>query len=1027
MIEFAEFLAQVGNLEADGQQVPSAAPRAPYDWQERFAQACLAGAPPRVVGVPTGAGKTTAVDALVWALAAQVSGGGQRGLGVRVVWAIDRRLLVDEVYEHALRLSRRLDLALDDQHDPLHETATSLAELSKGPPLIATRWRGGLAERPRFHSPLQPEVITSTVAQIGSRLLFRGYGVGRRSLSIAAGLAACDTTICLDEAHLAEPFRQTTERIAAMQREEQALLDLPALRLIELTATPRDPDAHAILLSEVDKRQLGPRWNAKKSGSLVAPSGDKDSDRVNALVEECLDLISEDATTLACVVNTVARARRVWSALRAKLGEAADVGLLIGPQRQADRDRFMRGERRDVLFDGASPDKPIVVVATQTFEVGLDVDVSAMVTESASSSSLVQRLGRLNRRGASKGRAVIVRDSGSWLYGKDEDAAWSWLQSRQDRTGAIDASVKALHDDSDRPVPLPRANAPLLTTEVVELLAQTSPMPHRWADPDIESFIKGAESDPTADVEICWRSDLCLDGSDEGVEHAKMLVELVPPDRRELLRLNVLNARSLLAALLDGASSARRAALADVDIEGETTLKIASEPKTANGSPAQYLVIRHDGIHLGAIDADRDGAISPVAVAPGDTLVLPTELGGCDEFGLNPQAATAVDVCPDVDVGADQLPRAIRLTQGALKTAVASHREEGEKATSRRRARIKAVNRACVTAWKEQLRASTRVDHQPVLKELVRVLGTLMPDHPSLSRLTERLEDEGLTLSLRVLGQVESDGTPILEPFEEEEDDDASPTGSPNERDVEAGQEEEESAFEPGWVLLIGDAQAVNAAEQPALPSPSPPTLSAHNAAVRDQLEEYAENLGLAPEVRSSLLLAAAAHDLGKADPRFQDFLYGGRAPLGASPIAKSVFGTKDPRASRIAASVSGLPSGFRHEIESVAIVADAMRRDESLSRDVDPDLVLSCIGGHHGLGLPTPGVQGADGGLTRPFAAKVEGVEGVASGNGMTGWDNGEWLERFWRVVERYGPWRFSYLLGLLILADRTVSERGA
>jgi CRISPR-associated endonuclease/helicase Cas3 len=72
--------------------------------------------------------------------------------------------------------------------------------------LRVTRWRGGIARESRAHHPFQPEIITSTVAQIGSRLLFRGYCVGERSLALEAGLAAVDTTICLDEAHLVEPF-----------------------------------------------------------------------------------------------------------------------------------------------------------------------------------------------------------------------------------------------------------------------------------------------------------------------------------------------------------------------------------------------------------------------------------------------------------------------------------------------------------------------------------------------------------------------------------------------------------------------------------------------------------------------------------------------------------------------------------------------------------------------------------------------------------------------------------------------------
>jgi CRISPR-associated endonuclease/helicase Cas3 len=1008
MIEFAEFLAEVSGLEPDGTRPADAAPRTPYPWQREFAQACLDGSPPAVVGVPTGSGKTTAVDALAWALAGQLTRGGRRTLGVRIVWAIDRRILVDEVHEHASRLCRRLDRALADSYDPLHETAAVLAEMSGDRPLIASRWRGGLYERGGLRSPLQPEVITSTVAQIGSRLLFRGYGVGHRSLSLAAGLAACDTTICLDEAHLADPFRQTAERVREMQAGGDARPDLPALQLIELTATPRDRGDEAILLSEEDKARLGPRWRGAKSATLVTPPSDKEDDRIEALVDKCLDQLAGGAATLACVVNTVARARRVWRALKAKVGEDIDLGLLIGPQRQADRERFLSAARRRVLFGGATPEQPLVVVATQTFEVGLDVDVEALVTESASSSALVQRLGRLNRAGRSAGTAVIVRDADSWLYQEDERRAWAWLESRRGPDGNIDVSVAALHGDPERPPNGKPSDAPLLTTELVERLVQTSPMPHRWGDPDVESFLKGAASDPTADVEICWRSDLRLDAVGEGgVEYTKMLIELAPPDGSELLRLNVLNARSLLTGLLGGSNAAWRAALADADIEGMAGIKAPAEAAAGSEARARFLVIRHGQIQAGGGD---EGAIAIDEITPGDVVVLPTEVGGCDDFGLDPRGK-ATDVAPDTGA-TGRNSTAIRLTPGAIKAAIqpdcVSHR---------------AISWACGQAERALAEQTSRSSRQERLTKLVGDLVEHLPRHDALAALSRRLEEgEDLVLSLRGLGPLASDGTPVLEPFEEGGEDVEEALG----RTTTGESEAEDAPLDRAWVLRVGEMQAVDELERAALPDPTPPTISNHNLAVRRQVAQYIERLALSPQVRDSLLFAAATHDLGKADPRFQDFLHGGRGALGAVPVAKSVFGTRDPKTSLVARKISGLPGGFRHELESVAIVAEAAHRDGFAEIDLDLDLVLACVGAHHGQGLPVPGVVAGDGKAPRPFVAEVNGTLGTASGDGLDGWGHGEWLERYWRVIDRYGAWGFSYLLGVLILADRVVSSRG-
>ncbi|HVV53592.1 MAG TPA: type I-U CRISPR-associated helicase/endonuclease Cas3, partial [Polyangia bacterium] len=822
MIGFAEFLAEVSGLEPDGTRTAGTVPRAPYPWQQEFAQACLDGSPPAVVGVPTGSGKTTAVDALVWALAGQLVKGGRRTLGVRIVWAIDRRILVDEVHEHASRLCRRLDRALADAGDPLHETAAALADLSGDRPLVASRWRGGLDERIELQGPLQPEVITSTVAQIGSRLLFRGYGVGRRSLSVAAGLSACDTTICLDEAHLADPFRQTVERVIETRAEEDPGLDLPALRLIELTATPRDGDGEAVLLNEEDKARLGPRWQGAKSARLVTPPSDKEDDRIKVLAAECLDCLAGGASTLACVVNTVARARRVWGALKAKLSDDVDLGLLIGPQRQADREGFLNAARRRVLFDGVAPERPLVVVATQTFEVGLDVDVEALVTESASSSALVQRLGRLNRAGKAVGTAVIVPDADSWLYGEDEARAWAWLESRRDHDGNIDVSVAAMHDDPGRPAPVKVSDAPLLTREVIECLVQTSPIPHRWGDPDIESFLKGARSDPTADVEICWRSDLRLDAGEGGVDYSKMLIELVPPDGRELLRLNVLNARSLLTGLLGESAAAGRAALADADVEGETGVKAAVESSGAGDGLPRFLVIRHGEIRVGG---GADGDIAVDEIAPGDLVILPTEVGGCDDFGLYPRAEKATDVAPDTGGSGDAT--AIRLTPGAIKAA-----------TRRERVPQAGVGHACRQAERALAEIAGQSQRQERLMRLVGHLAERLPGHEALAALSRRLEEgEGLVLSLRGIGPMEPDGTPVLEPFEE---------GDVEGEDVAAeetteGDGLEDQGMQPlerAWVLRVGKMQLADELDRAALPDPAPPTVSNHNLAVCRQVEE---------------------------------------------------------------------------------------------------------------------------------------------------------------------------------------------
>jgi CRISPR-associated endonuclease/helicase Cas3 len=1037
VIAFAEFLRIVRGSEDD-----------PYPWQTRLAKRCASGEPPSAITVPTGAGKTTTVDALVWALAQQADrSAAERTVGVRIVWAIDRRILVDEVYEHADWLAGLLVAAVDEPTNPLYELAMRLVRLSGGLPLVATRWRGGLEDRPERCGPLQPQIITSTVGQIGSRLLFRGYGVGRRSLAIEAGLAACDTTICLDEAHLAEPFRETIEAIREQRRADERVLGLPGLRAITLTATPPQDVEDVLGLDDDDRVALGQRFTGKKRARLIEPEPDAgEADQVELLVKTAVAYVRSGKPTVACVVNTVRRARAVFDALEQEIGEEVDVALLIGPQRPADRERMLE-QHGDVLFKGKPAEKPLVCVATQTFEVGLDADVAALVTESASATAIVQRLGRLNRRGVTPGHATIVRDEGCWLYADDEPAAWEWLQRLAGADGTIDVSVAAL-ERSTLPQPCRIPHAAALTREVVELFAQTSPSPEAWREPDPDVFLRGTESKPAAEVAVCWRSDLRLDLVDRGADgYRAMLLELVPPQRQELMTLSLTSARALLAARYPAGGSsavATRLALSEADVEDAMPDDPALEARH-DERQLPFLVLQGGGLRRGTLTRGRQSTaegyvddllppVSPGALRPGDIIVLPTTAGGVDKHGLAPLQSrkdAAIDVA--ADLRPSDAPAPVRLTPEALgggETQLAAERWEK-------------VANACKSAETAIALAPGAEARQQRVDELIGRLcePRLLADHEGLTRLAKVVQERvGWTVLLRSAALTDADGMPQLDDAESSGEDDADEGGSaeetanaesPEDRSAESDTvaDDDDAGLRPltrAWVLVPVASNGPDSGDRPTDESCPPPTIDQHARAVSSEVQKYTERLKFSPELSEALILAACAHDHGKADPRIQAFYRCGVHTLAAVPIAKSEFGTRDPRTSRIAGQLAGLPRHHRHEIDSVAILEDALAAGTlTIMEGMDRDLSLYGVGAHHDFGRPIPPVP--EGGKpARPFEIDAAGVRGAAHSDGRDGWADGAWLERFWRIFERYGAWGMAYLEALLVLSDRVVSSRG-
>ena len=130
-------------------------------------------------------------------------------------------------------------------------------------------------------------------------------------------------------------------------------------------------------------------------------------------------------------------------------------------------------------------------------------------------------------------------------------------------------------------------------------------------------------------------------------------------------------------------------------------------------------------------------------------------------------------------------------------------------------------------------------------------------------------------------------------------------------------------------------------------------SLDQHVSDVERWVRTFSRNVGLPSSIADDLALAARWHDIGKADPRFQQMLHGGspvRAAASTQLLAKSRADASDRAAREQARERASYPSGYRHEVLSVAM----LESDKSaLAHAHDPELVLHLVASHHGWCRP--------------------------------------------------------------------------
>lgn len=934
----------------------------PFPWQRRLAALVAKSGWPRLLDIPTGCGKTAALDVAVFHLALE-AGRAPRRAPLRILYVVDRRLVVDQAFERARALSDKLARAANGV---LAEVRGRLSKLAgDGLPLRVVRLRGGLPFEPdAFSTPHQPTVALSTVDQVGSRLLFRGYGLSPSMWPIHAGLFANDVLYLVDEAHLSAAFLDTLEAVERLRRAPDAGLDPPFV-VCQLTATADAKTDDALALDDEDRAhgELGRRLSARKPARFARIEAEDEAAAVDAFAGHALAFVEKGHGRIGVVVNRVARARAIFEDLSQAARGSVDVRLAVGRSRPLERDELARelearlGPARE---DGSDP---VVVVATQTVEVGADFDFDALVTEAAPVDALRQRFGRLNRRGETpEAPAVILARRADVtgrridpVYGAALRASWKWLLERADEVGrhrVVDFGIEAFREHETELTAeqlTPRSRAPVFLPVYAEVLARTSPPPA--AEPDIGLFLHRPDTGPP-DVRVVWRADLAERDLDDP-EGVRELLSVAPPSSLEALELPLHVARAWLEGRLRDVADVEGAAQ-----EGE-------DGRRRGGRRA----FRWRGP-----EDEGTGVVAPDGIRPGDVLVLPASYGGCDDYGWNPESGA-----PVVDLAEPAAERHRRRLLLRLHPALAStwigEDDDLDGAGAWRIVRDELERLGDDVEAPELVEALLALEPLPTgLRERLAALAELRP------RILRRYGPEPAAGC--VLG-----GLRRLPPPEADED------------------------------ALSGEA--VGESDRSSLLAPEPVSLCDHLRRVADKAGRFVEALGLPPELAGAVVTAARLHDLGKAEPRFQAYLRGGDrlAARLQPPLAKSHRFSNPGRARELA----GLPAGVRHESWSVPAAARLLEGEGEPVRD----LVLWLVGTHHGRGRPFfPPVEDREA-RDFPLEACGRGIE-VPGDPGLARLDS-FWFELHERLHRRFGPWKLAWLEAILRLADHRASEEEA
>jgi CRISPR-associated endonuclease/helicase Cas3 len=443
----------------------------PFPFQKRFREETDLSS---VLKAPTGLGKTDTV-LIAWLHARSTR---------RLVWCLPGRALTEQVARVA---EERIERLVE-------------AELL-GRKVRVLRLLGGSADNEERLRPDEDAVLVGTQDLLLSRALNRGYARSPFRWPMDFALLNNDCYWMMDEVQLLGDGLATSLQLAAF-RERFGVFGTAPVCWSSATIDPAWMETvdfaggmvKVIVPDEEDRKNpmVAARLGAEKRLER-AP----EACRFPAGIAEFVGTEHEAGTLTLVIANTVRRAVEIRTELEKK-ETGAEVRLLHSRFRAAERKRNV-----DAAVS-AVPDAGRIVVATQVIEAGIDVDAALMVTDIAPYASMVQRFGRVNRRGTGAGRIYWV-DQPLSAKQKIKESEKAWVPYEADEVKQSLEVLRGLNSAApdDLPsltgAPLPWKHV-LRRADLLDLFDTSSDLGGNQID--ISRFVR---SDEDRDVYVAWR------------------------------------------------------------------------------------------------------------------------------------------------------------------------------------------------------------------------------------------------------------------------------------------------------------------------------------------------------------------------------------------------------------------------------------------------------------------------------------------------------------------------------------------